>query len=87
MYVSSAISATLGNMRKDFFERDYGHLADSDDARKVFGTHIAEGIATVGDVRKAFEAHPPDASVYLNGAGAGFYVTDVHGKFFTVGRL
>jgi hypothetical protein len=75
-------------MRKDFFERDYGHLLDSDDAVKVFGTaSIEKDVATVGDIRRAIEGHPPDASIYPENNASGFYVTDSHGKFFTVGRL
>lgn len=73
-------------MRKDFFERDYGHLSDSDDAVKVFGRlSIAEGAATVGDIRGAAKGHPGDASIYPKNDGSGLYVTDFHGKFFTIG--
>ena len=63
-------------MRKDFFERDYGYLADSEDACKVFGRYLSKGTATVNDIRKAFEGHPPDASVYLDNSSIGFYVTE-----------
>jgi hypothetical protein len=71
-------------MRIDYFERDYNHLADSDDATMALGTQsIFKGLKTVGDIRKACEGHPKDASIYPEGDGSGFYVTDVRGKFFT----
>ena len=51
-------------MRIDYFERDYGHLPDSDDATKVFGTgSIEKGWATVGDIRKACQGRSKDASI------------------------
>lgn len=72
-------------MRIDFFEHDYSQLLDSDDATNILGTAgIHRGIATVGDIRKACEGRPKDSSIYLNGDGWGFYVTDIHSKFFTV---
>ena len=71
-------------MRISFFERDYGHLADSEDIVKVFGTMtIHAGIATVGDIRKACLGHPKTASIYPENDGSGFYVADLHGKFFS----
>jgi len=64
-------------MRVDFFERDYGHLSDSEDAVKVFGSSsIKAGISTVGDIRNAVKGHPKDASIYPKNDGSGFYVTD-----------
>ena len=72
-------------MRIDFFESDYGHLPDSADATEVLGTaSIERGIATVGDIRKACEGHPKDASIYPENDASGFYITEVRGKFFTV---
>jgi hypothetical protein len=71
-------------MRIDYFERNYGHLSDSDDATKVLGTgSIHMGIATVGDIRKACQGHPKDASIYPKNDTSGFYITNVHGKPFT----
>jgi len=73
-------------MRRDFFERDYGHLSDADDAVNVLGSQsISKGVATVGDIRKAVQGHPMDASICPENDGSGFYVTDSHGKFFTIG--
>jgi hypothetical protein len=70
-------------MRIDYFERDYGHLPDSDDATKVFGTgSIEKGWATVGDIRKACQGRSKDASICLQNEPPGFYITDVHGKAF-----
>jgi hypothetical protein len=70
-------------MRKDFFERVYGHLPDSEDAVKVFGRiTILEGIATVGDIRKAVREYPNDASICVDSDGASFYVTNLKSKFF-----
>jgi len=72
-------------MRVDFFERDYSHLLDSEDAIRVLGRmSIHPGIATVGDIRRAVAGHPKDASVYPENDGSGFYVSDFHGKIFTV---
>ena len=72
-------------MRIDFFERDYGHLSDSEDAFKVFGTaSLEKGIAMVGDIRKACIGRPKDASIYPESNASGFYITEGHGKFFTV---
>jgi hypothetical protein len=71
-------------MRINFFERDYGSLADSEDAVKVFGPlSMHPGVATVGDIRKACVGHPKTASVYPENDGSGFYVADLHGKFFS----
>jgi hypothetical protein len=42
------------------------------------------GVATVGDIRKACVGHTKDASIYPEGNAAGFYITEHHGKFFTV---
>jgi hypothetical protein len=69
-------------MTKQFFESKYGYLAHSEDARKALGPFITEGTKTVGDIHKAFEGHPGDASVYLENDGRSFYVTDFHGEFF-----
>lgn len=71
-------------MRKDFFERDYGHLADSDDATKVLGNAILEGVATLGDIRNAVKDYPADASIRPENDQSGFYVTTAKSKFFTV---
>jgi hypothetical protein len=71
-------------MQRTFFERDYEHLAASEDACKVFGSSIAEGVATVGDIRKAFEGYAPESSVYPDKNKSGFYVADTHGDLFTV---
>jgi hypothetical protein len=71
-------------MRISFFERDYGHLADSDDAVKVFGTKsIRAGVATVGDIRKACVGQPKTASIYPENDASGFYIADLHGEFFS----
>jgi hypothetical protein len=71
-------------MRISFFERDYGHLADTDDAVKIFGPRsIHAGVATVGDIRKACVDHPKTASIYPENDGSGFYIADLHGKFFS----
>lgn len=73
-------------MRKDFFEHSYANLLDADDAVRVFGrSSIHQSIATVGDIRRAVKGHPTDASIYPENDGSGFYVTDFHGKFFTIG--
>jgi hypothetical protein len=70
-------------MHIHFFELHYAHLPDSDDAVKVFGTvGIKEGIATVGDIRKACEGHPKDASIYPKPDGSGFRISDLHGTGF-----
>ena len=67
-----------------FFERDCGHLENSDDATKALGTlSIPPGIATVGDNRKACQGRPKDASIYPENNASGFYITEGHGKFFT----
>ena len=72
-------------MRIEFFERDYGQVPDSEDATKVLGTQsIHVGVATVGDIRKACEGHTKQASIYPESNAAGFYITEHHGKFFTV---
>jgi hypothetical protein len=72
-------------MRIQFFERDYGHVPDSEDAIKVLGRQsIRPGVAIVGDIRKACQGHTKDASIYPEGNAAGFYITEHHGKFFTV---
>ena len=67
-----------------FFERDYGHLSDTDDAIQVLGTgSIHAGVATVGDIRRACIGHPKDASIYPKSDASGFYITESKGKFFT----
>jgi hypothetical protein len=72
-------------MRIGFFERDYGHIPDSEDATKVLGTQsIHAGVATVGDIRKACAGHTKNASIYPEGNASGFYITEHHGKFFTI---
>jgi hypothetical protein len=73
-------------MRILSFERYYGHLADSEDAVKVLGmASLEKGLTTVGDIRRACAGRPKDASIYPDITNAcGFYVTEVHGKFFTV---
>ena len=74
-------------MRTEYFERNFGHLSDSDDATLVFGTaSIKKGVATVGDIREACKGHPPDASIYLDNEPPYFYIADVHGKPFTTRR-
>jgi hypothetical protein len=71
-------------MRKDFFERDYGHLQDTDDWSSVFGRTVHAGIWTVGDIRRRLEDHPPDASIHLESNGADFFISDFKSKLFTV---
>jgi len=71
-------------MLKSFFERDYGHLEDSEDWTKVFGNFAHPGQHTVGDIRKELERFPFDASLRLDSSGASFYVTNVKSKLFIV---
>ena len=69
-------------MRIDYFEHNCGHLLDSDDATKALGTvSVFKGRKTVGDIRKACQGHPKDASIYPESDGSGFFITEVHGKF------
>lgn len=69
-------------MRIDYFECNCGHLLDSDDATKALGSvSIFKGRKTVGDIRRACEGHPKDASIYPESDGSGFFITEVHGKF------
>jgi hypothetical protein len=70
-------------MRCDLFERDYQHLADSEDAQTARGSNIHRGVATVGDIRKACAGHPPDASIRLENNGSGFYVDDPEHEVFS----
>ena len=72
-------------MRKDYFERDYGHLADSDDWTKILGSGAHVGMHTIGDIRKELEGKPADTSICLNSGGSSFYVTNVKSKFFVMG--
>ena len=70
------------SMRIDYFEHSCGNLLDSDDATKALGTvSIFKGRKTVGDIRKACEGHPKDASIYPESDGSGFFITEVHGSF------
>jgi hypothetical protein len=81
LIVRFTIALQLG-MRIDFFERDYRHLSDSDDAVNVLGLQgIAKGIATVGDIRRACEGHPKDASIKPENNASGFWISDVKVKF------
>ncbi len=66
-------------MTINYFERNYRHLRDSADATEVFGvTSIQKGVATVGDIRKACEGRPKGSSIYTEGNGSGFFITDIH---------
>jgi len=63
-------------MTHELFERNFSHLSDSEDAKKVFGPNMHAGIATVGEIRKAVQGHPPEASIRMENNGFGFYVSD-----------
>ncbi|HEY2471404.1 MAG TPA: hypothetical protein VGI45_26670 [Terracidiphilus sp.] len=67
-------------MNIGLFEQDYGDLADSDHAVKVFGTKVPEGVATVGDIRKLCSGKPKDASICIQRDGWGFYVAAFEGN-------
>ncbi len=71
-------------MTVDFFERDYGHLLDSDDAQKPFGPSILPGVATIGDIRKEIreKRYPKDASIRVDSDGSSYYITAMKTKFF-----
>jgi hypothetical protein len=69
-------------MRIDYFEQNCEHLLDSDDATKALGTvSIFKGRKSVGDICKACQRHPKDASIYPESDGSGFFITEVHAKF------
>ena len=71
------------------FERDYGRLPDSADATEVLGrVSIHKGVATVGDIRKACQGFPKDASIRPDlTCPAGFYITDIHSPFSQSGGI
>jgi hypothetical protein len=71
-------------MTVEFFERDYGHLLDSDDAQKLFGPSFFAGVATIGDIRKEIQEkrYPKDASIRADSSGSSYFITTVKTKFF-----
>jgi hypothetical protein len=71
-------------MTVEFFERDYGHLLDSDDAQKVFGPTFFAGVTTVGDIRNEIreKGYPKDASIRADNDGRSYFITTLKTKFF-----
>ncbi len=70
-------------MLKDFFKEHYGQLPLSTDAYRHLG--ILPGMATLGDIHKAFEGRPDYASAHPDlTAPSGFFVTDMQCKFFSI---
>lgn len=62
------------------FERKFADLPDSEDATKVFGTHISPGRMTVGEIRAKCAGHPKDSSIVLKSDGSGIRISSLKGK-------
>jgi hypothetical protein len=70
-------------MTVEYFERDYGHLPDSEDAHKVLGHELLEGCATVGEIREEIRRgnFSKDASIKIHSDRCKFYIDDLKTDF------